>query len=396
MVEVQGRCEDRFESVRKAFAANFERGDDVGASVAVTLDGALVVDLWGGDLCDSDDGSTTGSWAEDTIINVYSTTKTMSFLCVLLLADRGQLDLDASVDRYWPEFGTGNKAGVVLVRHLMAHTAGLSGWNERLEIPDLYDHEKLTRLLAAQEPWWEPGSRSGYHALTQGYLLGELVRRVDGRSIGTLFAEELAAPLEADFHIGLPASHDTRVTHVIPVQPIDPADAGVTDSTSVAYRTFANPRLTAEASFTEAWRRAEIPAAGGHGNARSVATAQRLISCGGEVGGKRLMSERICDRIFEVQAAGRDLVLGVGVTFGIGYGLNSPRAPISPSQRVAYWGGWGGSLVVNDLDTRMTMAYVMNRMGEGTVGDNRAHTILRAVYAALGIEATPPRETTAR
>ena len=143
--------------------------------------------------------------------------------------------------------------------------------------------------------------------------------------------------------------------------------------------------MRAEESYTDAWRRAEIPAAGGHGNARSVAATQRVISCGGQVPGMaRLVDEALCERILDVQAAGRDKVLGIGVTFGVGYGLNSPRAPIAPNPRVCYWGGWGGSLVVNDLDSRMTMAYVMNRMGEGTVGDDRAHSLLRSVYEVLG------------
>ena len=151
---------------------------------------------------------------------------------------------------------------------------------------------------------------------------------------------------------------------------------------SIPYRA-ANPRLVAEESWTIPWRRAEIPAAGGHGNARSVALAQSPVSAGGSARGVELLSKETIDRIFDVQAAGRDLVLGIGVTFGVGYGLNSPKNPIAPNQRVCYWGGWGGSLVVNDVDTGMTVAYVMNRMGEGTVGDDRAHTILRAAYAAL-------------
>jgi CubicO group peptidase (beta-lactamase class C family) len=145
-----------------------------------------------------------------------------------------------------------------------------------------------------------------------------------------------------------------------------------------------NPRLVAEQSWEIPWRRAEIPAAGGHGNARSVALAQAAVSHGGSLRGVELLSSKTIDRIFDVQAAGRDLVIGIGVTFGVGYGLSSPRAPISPNARVCYWGGWGGSLVVNDVDAGFTMAYVMNRMGEGTVGDDRAHTLLRAIYASLG------------
>ena len=399
MVDVQGRCDERFGAVRDAFARNFEVNGDVGASAAVTVDGELVADLWGGHL---DEGATR-PWLEDTVINMYSTTKTLSCLCVLVLADRGEVDLDAPVARYWPEFAAAGKDGV-LVRHLMSHTAGLSGWAEPMTAADLYDWERCTSSLAAQEPWWEPGTRSGYHALTQGYLVGEVVRRVTGRSVGTFFAEEVAGPLGADAHIGLAPEHDHRVAPVIPAPPLgsaaaptaatsasdapasEPASAATPrpDRSSVAYRTFANPILKAESSWEEAWRRAEIPAAGGIGNARAVAKVQSVVACGGEVGGVRLLSPRTCDRILDVQAAGRDLVLGFGVTFGIGYGLTSPRNPLGPNPRTCYWGGWGGSLVVADLDARMCMAYVMNRMGEGTVGDDRAHSILRAVYASLG------------
>jgi CubicO group peptidase (beta-lactamase class C family) len=301
-----------------------------------------------------------------------------------VLASRGLVDVDAPVERYWPEFGQAGKSNV-LVRHLLSHTAGLPGWEQRLEPTDLYDWDHVTSLLAEQATWWEPGWKSGYHAVSQGNLVGEVVRRVDGRSVGRFFADEIAGPMGADFHIGTGPEHDHRVAPVIAAPPLEFAQRdgeGQVDRTSIPYRA-ANPRLVAEQSWEIAWRRAEIPAAGGHGNARSVALAQCAVSAGGSARGVDLLTPATIDRIFDVQAAGRDLVLGIGVTFGVGYGLNSPKNPISPNPRVCYWGGWGGSLVVNDVDAGMTMAYVMNRMGEGTVGDDRAHTILRAVYASL-------------
>ena len=380
MVDISGRVGAGFGVVKDAFAANFEHNGDVGASVAVTMHGELVVDLWGGHL----DREGTNEWKEDTIINVFSTTKTMSCLSLLVLASRGLVDVDAPVDKYWPEFGAAGK-GNVLVRHLLSHTAGLPGWEQRIDGTDLYDWDLVTGMLAEQATWWEPGSKSGYHGVSQGNLVGEVVRRVDGRSVGRFLAEEIAAPFGADFHIGLGPEHDHRVAPVIPVPPLvfGTADQQSTPNRdSIPYRA-ANPRLVAEQSWEIPWRRAEIPAAGGHGNARSVALAQSAVSAGGSANGVDLLSPATIDRIFDVQAAGRDLVLGIGVTFGVGYGLNSPRNPISPNARVCYWGGWGGSLVVNDVDTGMTMAYVMNRMGEGTVGDDRAHTILRACYASL-------------
>jgi len=380
-VPIEGICDPRFAAVREAFADNFApdapSGADVGASATLIIGGHTAVDLWGGHL----DAERTRPWERDTIVNVFSTTKTMCNLVALALAGRGELDLDAPVARYWPEFAAAGKEGV-LVRHLLAHTAGLSGWDEPLTTEDLYDHGRCADHLAAQAPWWEPGTRSGYHAITQGYLVGEVVRRVTGRTLGRWFAEEIAGPLDADFHIGTGAAHDHRIGALIPALPL--AGGVSPDPASLGYRTMANPTLRAEASATVPWRRAEIPAAGGHGNARSVARAQAAVSHGGTFDGHRVLPPEVCERILEVQAAGRDLVLGIGVTFGIGYGLNSPRAPIGPNARLCYWGGWGGSLVVNDLEAGFTLAYVMNRMGEGTVGDDRAHTLLRAVYAALG------------
>lgn len=377
-VAVQGTCDDRFNDVRETLAANLAKDSDVGASVAVTLDGEVVVDIWGG-WADEDHSR---PWERDTITNVWSTTKTMTSLCALLLADAGELDLDAPVDRYWPEFGAAGKAGVVLVRHLMAHTSGLPGWSEPMTTPDLYDWEKATSLLAAQEPWWTPGTASGYHAITQGYLVGEVIRRITGQSLGTFFKERVAQPLGADFHIGLDPSEFSRVTNVIPPPPFDLG--GDTPVPEVALRVLGNPPLEAEAAWTPDWRTAEIPAANGHGNARSVATIQAVVANGGEVGGVRLLSPATCDRILEEQCYSTDQVLGVPIRFGIGYGLPSPDTPISPSRRACFWGGWGGSVIVVDMEKRMTVAYMMNKMGEGLVGDDRGFGILVAAYAALG------------
>lgn len=379
MTDVQGTFDDRYSAVRDVLATNLANGKDVGASVCVVHDGEVVVDIWGGTI---DDAGT--PWASDTIINVWSTTKTMSFLTALLLADRGDLDLDAPVARYWPEFAAEGKDGV-LVRHLMGHTAGLSGWEAPMAVEDLFDWEVATSRLAAQAPWWEPGTASGYHAITQGYLIGEVVRRASGgTSIGDVFAKELAGPLGADFHIGTGPEHDGRVARVIPPDMGLAAETMSTlDPTDIAVRTLVNPPMDASWSWTEAWRRAEIPAAGGHGNARSVARLQSVISHGGEVDGMRFLSEATCERIFDRQASGTDLVLKVPLTIGMGYGISSPETPIGPNSRTCYWGGWGGSIVINDLENRMTIAYVMNRMGEGTTGDDRGIGVAFAAYGAL-------------
>jgi CubicO group peptidase (beta-lactamase class C family) len=378
MADIQGTFDERFASVADVLSANLDRGADVGASVCVVYDGATVVDIWGGTI---DDAGT--PWAEDTIVNVWSTTKTMTFLTALILADRGELDFHAPVAKYWPEFAANGKEGVE-VRHLMAHTAGLPGWVEPIEEADLYDWEKATSLLAAQAPLWEPGTQSGYHALTQGYLIGEVVRRITGgTTIGDFFAKEIAGPLGADFHIGTGPEHDDRVALVIP--PDESFGAGMShlDLDSDLARAMSHPPVDARWSWSEAWRRAEIPAAGGHGNARSVARVQSVLSHGGEVDGIRLLSPSGCEAVFERQISGQDLVLPIPLTFGMGYGISSPEMPIGPNEHTCFWGGWGGSVVINDLDNRLTIAYVMNKMGQGTTGDDRGIGIAFAAYGSV-------------
>ena len=373
MADIQGSWDKEYEGVVTTLAKSLDDGGDVGASVAVMVGGEPVVDIWGGFV----DEAKTTPWEEDTIINVWSTTKTMTFLCALMLADRGELDFHAPVATYWPEFAAGGKEAVE-VRHLMGHTAGLAGWTEPLKHEDLADWEKCTSMLAAQEPWWEPGTASGYHAVTQGYLIGEVVRRITGASIGTWFADEVAGPLGADFHIGLPASEDGRVAPVIPPPQVDPKDLGASD---IALRTFGNPVLDATVSHNAWWRRAEIPAANGQGNARSVATVQSIISGGGEARGVRLLSEKACDAIFEEQSHGKDLVLGIPIRFGMGYGLSTDIMPLGP--RACYWGGYGGSLIIMDQQARLTVSYVMNRMESGLVGDLRGANIVMAAVTGL-------------
>jgi CubicO group peptidase (beta-lactamase class C family) len=375
VADIGGRCDQRFAGVAQALARSLDEGADVGASVAVVLDGELVVDIWGG----STDETGTKPWEPDTIVNVFSTTKTMTALCALILADRGELDFHAPVARYWPEFAQAGKERIE-VRALLGHTSGLSGWEEQLALEELADWERCTSLLAAQAPWWEPGTASGYHAITQGYLVGELVRRITGRSLGQLFKETVADPLGADFHIGLPPDADVRVAPLIPPPPVDLRSTGFSE---LGLRTLTNPPVTGETTAEEWWRRAEIPAANGHGNARSVAQIQSIVACGGEARGTRLISETGLAAIFEEQSNGPDLVLTVPLRFGMGFGLASETMPMGP--RSCAWGGYGGSLVFNDLDARMTVAYVMNRMEAGLVGDARgASMVMGAVMGLAG------------
>jgi CubicO group peptidase (beta-lactamase class C family) len=361
MAEIHGVCEERFGQVREVLAASLD-DEDVGASAAVYVDGEPVVDIWGGYA----DAARTISWERDAIVNVWSITKTMTALCALILADRGDLDLAAPVATYWPEFAAAGKERV-RVRHVLSHTAGLPMWDEPMTVEDLYDWPTATARLAAQAPRWEPGTMAGYHSLTQGYLIGEVVRRVTGRSPGTFFAEEVAGPLGADFHIGLPPEHDHRVAPLIP-PPTETVRSGPPG----------NPEVSPEAANTSAWRRAEIPAAGGHGNARSVGAVQSVLACGGAARGVRLLSQAGCERALEEQFDGTDQILDVPIRYGMGYGLYESRT--------CYWGGRGGSLVWIDLDARMTVTYVMNQMlskDTSTLGDDRGRNITLAAQKAL-------------
>lgn len=210
-VKIQGLCIPQFEAVKDAFSKNFEEGMEVGASFAAMINGKYVVDIWGG----YKDINKTQPWEKDTICNVYSTTKVPTVLCTMMCVDRGLLDLDEKVAKYWPEFAQYGKENII-VRQLLSHTSGLAGIEEPIPSSAWYDWDKITRLLAAQKPWWEPGTKSGYHSATHGFLLGELVKRVTGKSLGTFFKEEIADRLKIDFHIGLAEEHVPRVTKLIP------------------------------------------------------------------------------------------------------------------------------------------------------------------------------------
>jgi len=370
---VQGFTKDKFAGVRDVFAGNLASGQDIGASFCATLEGETVVDLWGGFA----DEAKTRPWARDTIVNVYSTTKTMTALTALLVADRGELDFDAPVAKYWPEFAAEGK-GDIKVSQLMSHSAGLSGWDLPAPGETLYDWDKAVALLAAQKPFWEPGSAPGYHAMSQGYLVGEVIRRATGKTIGTIFREEIAEPLGADFHIGLPASEDHRVADLIPPPP---ADASIGEGAD-KYKTN-NPPVNVADTRTRAWRGAEIPAAGGTGNARSVAEIHTILANGGVAKGKRFLSEAGCRKALELQIEGKDLVLGIPVRYGMGFGLAGGAVPF-PNPNTIFWGGYGGSLVIIDMDAHTTIAYAMNKMAGTTTGDMRAFGLAMATWEALG------------
>ncbi|MFW9872520.1 MAG: serine hydrolase domain-containing protein [Candidatus Thorarchaeota archaeon] len=378
-IEIHGFCDEEFAAVKDAFQQNFKNEGEVGASFAVTLNGKFVVDIWGGYA----DKAKTRPWEKDTIVNVFSTTKVMTIICTLMLVDRGQLDLDAPVAKYWPEFAQNGKEKI-LVRQIFSHTSGLAGWEEKISIKDLYNWDKVVNLLAAQKPWWEPGTSSGYHGVTHGYLLGELVRRITGKSLGTFFKEEVSGPLNADFHIGFGQEYDNRVADLITWTLPQKGEPGYIemDPQSLFGRVFTNPIIDTSEIRRREWRAAEIPAAGGHGNARSVAKIGSAIACGGEVDNVRLMKMQTIKKAMEEQSYTQDLVLMIPIRFGVGFGLPSKEMPFLKPYTV-WWGGAGGSMIIMDLDNKLSICYVMNQMKLTLVGDMRSVKLINAVYEAL-------------
>ena len=378
MATVDGFCDARFKEVRDALEANLASGEELGASIAMNVDGENVLDIWGG----WRDEAQSQPWTEDTIVNVWSTTKTVTSLAALMLVADGELDVFAPVARYWPEFAASGKEGVE-VRHLLSHTSGVAGLDQPAAMEDLYDWEGSTRRLAAQAPWWEPGSASGYHALVFGHLIGEVVRRVSGLPLKQFVADRIAGPLAADFQIGALPGDAGRISPVVAPPPLDIDLAGL-DMDSPAIRTFTGPPVDATAANTDAWRAADIGGANGHGNARSVARMLSAVSLGGSVDGVQYLSSETIDLIFEEQASGIDLVLGVPLRFGIGFGLPEPQTiPYVPAGRVCFWGGWGGSMIMMDVDRRVTFSYMMNKMASGIIGSPRAEAYVEAAYRAL-------------
>ncbi|MCC5477932.1 serine hydrolase domain-containing protein [Streptomyces barringtoniae] len=382
--QVHGHCDARFAAVREAFEDNFRERGELGAAVAVSVDGTTVVDLWGGWA----DAAGTRPWEHDTLVNVWSTTKGPVALCAHLLADRGLLDLDAPVAAYWPEFAAAGKEKV-LVRHLLSHRAGLPGLREPHSVADLYDWELTTARLAATEPWWEPGTRSGYHALTYGHLVGELVRRISGLLPGVFLERKVTGPLGIDFTVGLPAKEAGRAAELVrpPAASRSEQAAVFGQLAPAALAALTNPVVGAAEANTPEWRAAEIPAANGHGTARAVAALYGVFAGRGRHGGRRLLSPEAAERVREGQGSCRDLVLGIGfereTEAGLGLWLSGPQGSYGPNPRAFGHDGFGGSCGLADPEAGVSLGYVMNRMGPRIADDPRKMALIDALYSAL-------------
>jgi CubicO group peptidase (beta-lactamase class C family) len=383
-LKIEGVCERRFEPVRETFANNFSTLGETGAAVAVTLDGRPVVDLWAGHI----DSARTQPWTRDALVNVYSTTKGMTAICAHRLVDQGRLDLDAPVATYWPEFAQAGKA-TLPVRDLLSHRAGLPVIRQSLPPNAIYEWDTMTAALAVEEPWWEPGTQHGYHALTYGWLVGEVVRRISGKSLGTFFRDEVAGPLGIDFHIGLSTTDDARAVPLIPPPPPPPEQMSMfaeilKDPESMLAKAFTNPPLPPDAANSRAWRAAEIPAGNGHTNARALARVYGVLACGGRSDGVRLLSRKTINRALTAQSDGPDALLPMHTCFGLGFALSTPQEKMGPNPRSFGHGGMGGSMAFADPDVGVGFGYVMNEMHMGLwLIDPRARALIEALYASL-------------
>jgi len=384
MPTIHGTCDSRFAALRDTFVRNFSTFGETGAALSITIDNRPVVDIWAGHV----DGTRTTEWQRDTIVNVYSTTKGMTAICAHILADQGRLDFDAPVAKYWPDFAHAGK-GEMPVRYLLSHRAGLPAVRQTMAPEAMYQPETMASALAAQEPWWQPGAKHGYHAVTYGWLVGEVVRRITGKTIGAFFRDEVAQPLGVDCHIGLPAQHEARVAPLIPPPPptadqLDLITEILKDPESMLAKAFINPPLPLEAVNSREWRAAEIPAANGHTNARALARVYGALACGGALNGTRVLSQAAIDNAIIEQSDGPDAVLPLYTRFGLGFMRSTPKEKMGPNPRAFGHGGMGGSMAFADPDARLGFGYVMNEMHAGLwLIDPRPATLIESLYASL-------------
>jgi len=369
---IDGTCDRRFAKVRDEFARNFAERTERGGAVAIWHKGAPVVDLWGGWA----DVARERAWQRDTLVNVFSVSKAMCTIACMRLVDRGELDLDATVAHYWPEFAAASKQEIT-VRQLLSHQAGLPAIRKDLPDGAAMDWEVMVTALAKQSPWWKPGDAHGYHVNTFGFLAGELVRRIDGRSIGTLLREDVTAPLDADFFVGLPAAEHHRVSDFLwPGNPPKPALPD--DNALMHWNTYWNPPGFSGSHWVNQprWRSAEVPSTNGHGNARGVAMIYAALIAGD------VLSRGALAAATTEQVNGHDLINNRPSRFGIGFQLTQPERPLGPNPGAFGHFGAGGSLGFCDPQAGIAFAYVTNDMGPRWQNP-RNRALIEALYSAV-------------
>lgn len=373
-IQIHGSADPAFAALAAEFERNFADRGDVGAALSLAIDGRPVVDLWAGSL----DAAGQRPWAADSVVNVWSTTKAIGALCFAMLVERGACAYDAPVVRWWPEFAAHGKDGVTIAM-LLSHQAGLCSFRDPAVVEDFYDQPAAAARLAASEPLWPPGSRSGYHAISIGVLAGELFRRIEGRSLGAFIAAELSAPLGLDLTLGLPVSEEARRAEMI--APPELATSNMTtDLNPSQAAAYLNPVIEPLLPNTPAWRACELVSANGFSNARSLA---RLF---GEVAAGRLLSPQTLAQATALRISGVDEVLGVPARWAAGFLLNTDGL-YGPSEATFGHSGWGGSFALVDPDRKFALAYTMNRMGTDLVGDPRDVALIAAAYEGLAASA---------
>lgn len=384
-VSISGTCDPAFEAVRDAFIENFSQRGDIGASVAVVIDGKPVVDLWGG----WRDAGSKLPWERDTLVNVWSLGKAMSAIALLKLMEEYDISPDDTVAAHWPEFAAGDKDEITF-RQIMSHQAGLCAIEETLPANAFFDWELMTGALARQQPWWPPGSAHGYHTNTIGFLMGEPIRRVAGKRLRDYFEEKVARPLGVDFFMGVPDSELSRCADLVtaprPEDARSPAGATALDSTDklekMRYCIYNNPSLASYDFNSAAWRRAEFPSTSPQSNARSVATVFAELAA--IVAGKRsgILDPSLLRSAIEIQSDGEDLNVQRPTRFGLGFQLTQPVRPLGPNPHAFGHYGNGGHVGFADPDTRLGFAYHMNHQGYAW-RDPRNLALIDATYACL-------------
>jgi CubicO group peptidase (beta-lactamase class C family) len=377
-VAIQGRVEKGFERVREAFAANFSRGDDyeeLGAALAVYRAGKPVVDLWGG----HKDRARARPWQRDTLVNVYSSTKGIVATAVAILVEEGKLRYDDPVAKHWPEYATLGKEKTTLA-HLLTHQAGLPGFTEPTTVENLYDWKRCCAALARQRPMWTPGVKTSYHAMTWGYLVGEVVRRASGHTVGQVIASHVAARVAADFYVGLPQSLDALVAPMH--RPRNPPDMAAVKLPPEAIAALVNPQLDGEVCNAKAWRTAEIPAANGHASAQGLARVYAALANKGQLENQRLMKGESVMFMCQAQKGRTDSLLGFVDNWGMGVSFNQ-KDMLGPHPKTFGHGGWGGSIGCANVEANVGIGYVCNQMGAQLVGDPRAAGLCAAIFECL-------------
>ncbi|OQE31754.1 hypothetical protein PENSTE_c001G01706 [Penicillium steckii] len=378
-----GQCDPAFQSVRDLLEKKLADGEEIGASLCVNIDGENIVDVWGG----HKDEAKTIPWEEDTITLVWSCSKVVSNLAALILVDRGLLDVNENVAKYWPEFGANGKENVK-VSQILSHTSGVSGWepSHKMTWDDIYDLKSANAKLATQAPWHTPGELNAYHLINQGHLVGEIVERVSGKPLHQFITDEIAKPLGADFSLSTPDSEESRIAPVFPPPPPDAGAFGQLDPEGVTMKTYTGSPLIGSDKFcnTPEFRKAGMGGVGGVSNARALARIGSIVSRNGTIDGKKYLSPETIEMALQEQVSGPDAVLFFFVRYGLGFALPSPETfPWIPNRRLCFWGGWGGSILIMDLERRATITFVMNKMGQASVGKETTIEYVTEIYKVL-------------